>query len=235
MIDASSGSLIKRGRDLLLHAADVQAEEVWRALDAPATGASSRGQAPRLQVAGRTVVRKHYYRGGLAARLSSDLYLWTGVARARSLHEWTMLSHLRARGMPVPKPVAARVRLTWPWYTADLLTVEIPDTRTLGQLLSERSLPPETWRRVGKMIARLHTARVEHADLNIDNVLLDKDGRVYLIDFDRARPQPIPGDWQAENLRRLERSLLKWVSKGRIASDHIAEFPMLLSGYHSGP
>jgi 3-deoxy-D-manno-octulosonic acid kinase len=47
-----------------------------------------------------------------------------------------------------------------------------------------------------------------HADLNLHNLLLDAQSRVYLIDFDRGTRRAA-GAWKAANLARLRRSLDK--------------------------
>ena len=72
--------------------------------------------------------------------------------------------------------------------------------------------PPFEWRAVGAAVARLHHAGVDHADLNGHNVLLDADGAVSVIDFDRGRLRA-PGIWVTRNLARLRRSLAK-ISRG---------------------
>jgi 3-deoxy-D-manno-octulosonic acid kinase len=54
----------------------------------------------------------------------------------------------------------------------------------------------------------LHRAGVDHADLNAHNILLDSQGVVSVIDFDRGRLRS-PGSWRNANLLRLHRSLGK--------------------------
>lgn len=46
-------------------------------------------------------------------------------------------------------------------------------------------------------------------DLNARNILVDEAGKPWLIDLDRCRLRP-PGKWQASNLQRLERSVVKF-------------------------
>jgi 3-deoxy-D-manno-octulosonic acid kinase len=59
------------------------------------------------------------------------------------------------------------------------------------------------------MLANFHRKGVDHADLNISNILLDADGRPYLVDFDRGRIRRSNPVWQQANIRRLERSFAK--------------------------
>jgi len=53
----------------------------------------------------------------------------------------------------------------------------------------------------------LHAAGADHADLNAHNILLDGDGVVSVIDFDRGRLRN-GGSWMRRNLARLQRCLL---------------------------
>ncbi|HET9819949.1 MAG TPA: lipopolysaccharide kinase InaA family protein, partial [Rhodanobacteraceae bacterium] len=51
-------------------------------------------------------------------------------------------------------------------------------------------------------------ARVDHADLNAHNILLNAKG-LWLIDFDRGEIRVTGTAWKLGNLARLKRSLLK--------------------------
>lgn len=181
-------------------------------------------------------VLRHYRRGGIVARLSTDRYLWTGESRARSFREWRLLAELARCGLPVPQPVAARYERSGAWYRCDLITRRIPDARPLSAALKEASLGESAWRRVGQAIARLHAAGADHADLNGHNILLAggaEAGAVSLIDFDRGTLRR-PGDWQRRNLSRLERSLRKIardLPPGRFSA---ADWQALLAGYAAG-
>src|SRR5690242_4062347 len=52
-------------------------------------------------------VLRQYLRGGLAAQLSRDHYLWQGANRTRSFAEFRLMRALVARKLPVPRPLAA--------------------------------------------------------------------------------------------------------------------------------
>jgi 3-deoxy-D-manno-octulosonic acid kinase len=154
-------------------------------------------------------VLRHSRRGGLLRSITRDLYLWTREARVRSFAEWRLLQLLTARDLPVPKPVAARYRRFGLLYRCDLITERIRHARPLSAALAERALPQEVWGEVGAVIARLHRAGVDHADLNAHNVLCGIGSKqISVIDFDRGRLRK-PGAWQQGNLARLRRSLEK--------------------------
>src|SRR5690606_31319134 len=122
----------------------------------------------------------------MAAALSADRYLWLGEARTRPLAELMLTLRLHADGLPVPRPVAVRYERHGPVYTADIITDYLPDTRTLAAVLADIDLPLPVWADIGRTIRRFHEWGLDHADLNAHNILLNRDGEVFLIDFDKA-------------------------------------------------
>lgn len=154
-------------------------------------------------------VLRHYRRGGLVGRVNQDRYLWRGEEATRSFREFRLLAQLRASGLAVPAPIAAGYDRHGAFYRADLLTALIPQARTLAELLGEALPPPELWRKIGATLARFHRAGVYHADLNAHNVMIDRQPRVWLIDFDRGELRAPDEDWMRANLARLLRSLRK--------------------------
>ncbi|HEX2668814.1 MAG TPA: 3-deoxy-D-manno-octulosonic acid kinase [Gammaproteobacteria bacterium] len=194
---------------------------------AAASAVGGRGSAWILDRGGEQWVLRHYRRGGFAAKVSSDLYLWTGLEGTRAWREWRLLDSLYKEDLPVPQPVAARVTRHGLFYRADLVTRRIGGTRSLTERLQgdARRIP---WGAIGACIRRFHDAGVCHADLNAHNLLLDEEGKVYLIDFDRGTRRR-SGDWKQANLARLRRSLDKLLGRASDAGDWAA----LLEGYRA--
>jgi 3-deoxy-D-manno-octulosonic acid kinase len=182
--------------------------ESWRARGVLEEAAGGRGTVAFVREGERRWVLRHYRRGGLVARLLDDAYLWTGADRTRAFREWRLLRELRAAGLPVPVPVAARYVRSGLIYRADLLTEELPARRTLAQALAEAPLDAKAWHAIGACVGRLHEHGVQHADLNAHNLLLGRDGEVYVLDFDRGRLRS-RGTWEQAVLERLRRSLRK--------------------------
>jgi 3-deoxy-D-manno-octulosonic acid kinase len=151
---------------------------------------------------------RHYRRGGWMAPLLGDRYLWNGRTSSRGFAEFRLLAELCLRGLPVPAPIAARYQRRGPYYTADLITRTIEGAQTLAQIIREGRLDAALATRVGELVARFHEARVDHADLNAHNILLNADG-LWLIDFDRGEIRVTGTAWKLGNLARLKRSLLK--------------------------
>lgn len=157
---------------------------------------------------------RHYRRGGMIGRVAHDGYIWTGLERTRPWLEWHLLSALHQRGLPVPRPVAARVQRRGLRYSADILTERLIGTRSLSDHLRSRPQPTETLNAVGACIGRLHRAGVRHGDLTSDNILLayPTEGdppRVYVVDFDGSTLRVPKSRWQRANVQRLQRSLKK--------------------------
>jgi 3-deoxy-D-manno-octulosonic acid kinase len=182
--------------------------EYWRRRGELQEVAAGRGSAWFIASGLRQWALRHYRRGGFIARLSKDLYVWTGENRVRAFAEWRLLDLLSQGGLPVPKPVAARYRRSGLLYRCDLITQRIAGALPLSALLATGTLPAQRWHTVGAAVARLHRAGVDHADLNAHNILLDTKGVVSIIDFDRSRLRS-RGAWAARNLERLKRSLAK--------------------------
>lgn len=152
---------------------------------------------------------RHYYRGGLMARISRDLFLAQPVEDSRAMAEFTLLRALRQRGLPVPRACAALYRSLGPFYRADIVVEQIPDAMDVAALLhTVRPLRDAEWHRLGEAVRELHDAQVFHSDLNCHNLMLDAQGKAWIVDFDKCAFRA--GDaWKRANLHRLLRSLRK--------------------------
>jgi len=178
----------------------------WRQRNAVLGTLGGRGQALAVATEAGPAVLRRYCRGGQAARISRDRYVFLGYERSRSLREWRVMRRLRELGLPVPRPLMASCERAGVTYRAGLLTALIPDARSLAE--AGAGLTAADWRSLADTLARLFSAGVVHADLNAHNLLLDRIGCWYVIDFDRARIQPGPAD-PAPMIRRLQRSMAK--------------------------
>ena len=176
-------------------------------------------------------VLRHYRRGGLMAKLSHDRYQWFGLEKTRAWREWHLLAEMFARLLPVPRPVAARVQRHGLFYSADLVTLCLPDVTPMADVLIQSTLSEQQWHDVGSTIKKFHNAGIYHADLNARNILLDTNGHVFLIDFDKGEKRSVDAAWQRANLERLQRSLNKFkANESRFCFDE-QDWQLLLKGY----
>ena len=180
----------------------------------------------------RQFVLRHYVRGGLLGKLIRDTYLYSGADNTRAFAEWRLLDKLAANNMNVPRPAAARYCRHGPFYTADLITVRIPNVVPLSQYIASVSRDAAFWSAVGEAIWDFHEAGVYHPDMNAYNVQVDSDGDIWMLDFDKGSLKP-PGPWQQETLRRLHRSLRKIVALDANVRFRQPQWDQLLDGYFS--
>jgi len=202
----------------------------WQARGGLEPAARGRGNAWFIRQGGQEWVLRHYRRGGWLRHLLADRYCWSGERRVRAFAEWRLLEVLRARGLPVPQPIAARYRRRLLCYRCDLITRRIAGAQPLSALLAAAPLAQLQWQAIGAAVAHLHRAGADHADLNAHNILVDGAGAVSVIDFDRGRLRR-PGAWTAGNLRRLRRSLVKLAAAQPAARFTAAHWHLLTAGY----
>ena len=203
----------------------------WAARGAVSDAAEGRGSAALIEADGRSLVLRHYRRGGLVARVSADRYWWRSAERTRSFREWHLLYHMHRAGLPVPMPIAAGYRHEGYSYSADLLVQRIPGVRSLAKAISDASVPLGTWMAIGRCLRLFHARGICHADLNAHNILLGAaEGDVWVIDFDRGTLRA-PGWWSDANLVRLQRSLQKLSIGVGGECFTVADWQVLLDGY----
>lgn len=194
-----------------------------------ATG-SGRGQALKIALGQTEGVLRHYRRGGFVAKISSDRYWQVLPHASRAMREFVLLRVLRSWGLPVPQPVAARYQRVGCSYRADIIVALIPESNNLVQRLVQAPLSAAEWAALGQAIRQLHDHQVFHADLNAHNLMLDTQGKAWIVDFDQCGVRA-GDDWKAKNLERLLRSLRK--EQQRLATFHWqeADWNALLRAY----
>ncbi len=176
---------------------------------------------------------RHYRRGGLFGKIVKDQYLFKAWEQTRSYQEFTLLTKLRAAGVNVPRPIAAGAIKIGFLYRADLLSEKVPNACDLVDILQEKPLSKLVYQRIGREIRKMHDASVNHTDLNIHNILLDNEQKVWIIDFDKCYSQT-GEEWKAANLERLKRSFLKEQGKRNIHWNE-DEWEALVEGYEAVP
>ena len=205
--------------------------EFWQSRNAVTGSASGRGITWFVRDGKHQLVLRHYRRGGLFGRLVKDLYAGITPANSRAMRELSLLAAMRKEGLPVPEPIGARFTRHGALYRADLLTGRIASASDLLTVLQLRPLGDDQWRQIGAMIRRFHRTGIDHTDLNIHNILLDDQGKSWLIDFDKCSKRS-PGSWPQTNLARLLRSLQKEKRLHPNLHWNEQDWPILLDGYN---
>jgi 3-deoxy-D-manno-octulosonic acid kinase len=170
--DAQATALVKS----LMHSRD---EYVPGAL-----GGRSRSLVFELPPLGSVFV-KRYSHGGLLRAFTGGRFLAFG--QPRSLIEFEMLELVRSFGVNAPRPLAvikrgAMVYGTW------LVMEELVNTRSLAEIQGDDL--DELHRAMSGLAEQMMLLvrnRVLHVDLHPGNVLVSPEGRVYVVDFDKAR------------------------------------------------
>ncbi|WP_022941129.1 3-deoxy-D-manno-octulosonic acid kinase [Psychromonas hadalis] len=204
-------------------------QQFWQENNAIIGSAQGRGTTWFVQLDKLQGALRHYHRGGLFAKLVHDHYLFLNWQNTRSLQEFTLLTHLINQGVHVPRPIAAIATKRIFCYQADLITEKIKDAQDLVTILKKETINKNIYRAIGVEIKKMHNAQVNHSDLNIHNILIDKHLKIWIIDFDKCAIQS-SRHYQQKNLQRLKRSFLKESAKVGILWNEI-DWQHLLNGY----
>lgn len=190
----------------------------WAAAQPGAVPMTGRGAAYAVSTDDGEWVVRHYRRGGAMARLLGDRYPRIGAARAEA--ELAVSVAARSRGVASPEVVAAVVRNHGAWYRADLVTrrvaaaVSLADA-TLGARRVDEEARVAAWHAAGRLLRDIFAAGLEHPDLNLRNILLQRVGSdspsAVVLDLDRAviRGAAVSDSGRSAMLARLHRSRRK--------------------------
>ncbi|GAA4345143.1 3-deoxy-D-manno-octulosonic acid kinase [Kangiella taiwanensis] len=182
---------------------------------------------------GKGFVLRRYFRGGLLSKWVEDSYFFLGIRKTRAYREQAMLKKMRKLGLPVPKPVALLVTKAGLIYRASIIIRLIEQSQDLFHILRERALTESEWVAVGALIRQFHDQGVYHSDLNIHNIMMNDEGKLWLIDFDKGRfVEPNASNLES-NLSRLKRSLEKESKKWPQFHWRNPDWDLLMKGYAS--
>jgi 3-deoxy-D-manno-octulosonic acid kinase len=132
-----------------------------------------------------SVVVKYYTRGGLLRYMVKRRYLKWGKTRCQI--EYELLEKVRTLGVNAPEPIAYASRGGL-FYKGWLVTREIKEKQTLAELsCADEERAHIVMKDVISQVSTLIMNDIFHVDLHPGNVLVDSGGRVFLLDFDKAR------------------------------------------------
>jgi tRNA A-37 threonylcarbamoyl transferase component Bud32 len=171
-----------------------------------------RGNTATIGVAEGLVLKRFNFRKAL--NLAKDLFRPSRPARA-----FRKSYHLELAGVPTARVVAvAERRVLGLLVRSYQLMEEIPNAVTLRKMMRNGGAPTrEQTRAAARLVARLHEEGFVHGDLNERNLMLDGEGRLFLIDLDALQfLGVVPPARAARDLQRLSRDFAKHpaVSRG---------------------
>ncbi len=193
-------------------------------------GSAGRGETMFVGNVPRQFVLRHYLRGGMLGKVIRDAYVWGGEESTRPFAEWRMLAKMADSGLRVPRPAAARYCRHGIYYTADIITVRIPNVVSLSEYITGQIRDVAFWNSLGEAVYEFHRIGVFHADMNAYNLQIDKDGDLWMLDFDKGQLL-LPGPWQQKTLSRLHRSLQKIITLNPSVHFRRQDWEQFLEGY----
>lgn len=160
---------------------------------------------------GRVFV-KQYAHGGLLRHITGGQFLCLGPTR--SFLEYSMLERVRALGVSAPRPMLFVNKGSF-LYRSWLIMEEIVDSRNLAEVSAssradDADVLQDAMAKLGEQVLKLITNKILHVDLHPGNVLVNGQGDVYLVDFDKAREFSGSADKLRDlYLRRWRRAVIK--------------------------
>jgi 3-deoxy-D-manno-octulosonic acid kinase len=206
--------------------------DFWQSQQALTGTGNGRGEVWFINSKFGEFVIRRYRRGGLIAKFNKRAFLFTGQESTRPWLELSLLEHMRTLDLPVPKPIGGIYAIKKGFYQAELLTETIQGAKDLFDLIKSDKKDQIAWQEVGKVIKRFHTNGIYHSDLNCHNIMIDKQDKIWLIDFDKCEQRTQDQNWMQANIDRLKRSLDK--ESNKFSNFYVSKEQWLafLEGYH---
>ena len=172
-----------------------------------------RGQTLLFKREGRDLVLRHYKRGGLFGRLVSDSFFCFEPHSHRAYDEFSLLKRMLELKLPVPKPVIAREISFGPGIVQDIVIERLKGYTDLSYVIAERHLTSQEFTSIGRTLKSFFDNNILHTDLNIRNILIDDNGSVSVIDFDKCFFVPLTSSQKQDMISRLLRSFRKEIER----------------------
>ncbi len=132
------------------------------------------------------VVVKHYKRGGAIHFLNKHHYV-SSLTASRAKKEFQFLEIVRKKGVNAPEPIAYAIKGGF-IYRNWLATKEIENAKGLNLLGDGDVEKIEKYiKELAGQLKILIRNKIFHVDLHPGNVIFDDKGKVYILDFDKAR------------------------------------------------
>ena len=159
----------------------------------PASDVAGRRPLGLVQVGDEALLLRFHQHGGLLRFLTGDRFL----RAERPFEELLLAERLRAKGIPTPRVVAARIQRTgFCFWRLALVSVREPKTLDAERALLQAEHAQAVrglLRAMGEFVGRLHRAGLLHVDLHPGNMLVQADWsrlekpELWILDLDRCR------------------------------------------------
>lgn len=167
--------------------------------------ARGRGTVCVFTMADGEGVLRRCRRGGLVGKIVTEGY----VLKNRPAAEFRVHEYLYNAGVSVPEPLGVMWERHGAVFRGAIATRRLEAVGLRERLVESNGEERTLLESIGRLIRSMHDAGVYHADLHVENILVDGE-TAYLIDFDNARRHDSLGSVQrARNLLRLRRSFQK--------------------------
>ena len=181
--------------------------------DSKTVSRSGRGQTLLYSKDGRELVLRHYKRGGFFGKIVKDRFFIFENNAHRAFDEFKLLDYMLSRGLPVPKPVIARETRSTFSVTQDIVIERLNGYKDLSYVISKRELTEAEYTNIGKTLSLFFKENILHTDLNIRNILINEEGKVAIIDFDKSFCTKLSIDMKNSMINRLLRSFKKELTR----------------------
>ncbi|MGN1280673.1 MAG: 3-deoxy-D-manno-octulosonic acid kinase [Succinivibrio sp.] len=182
-----------------------------------------RGQTILYKKDGEDLVLRHYKRGGMLGKVIADLFFKFEPHSHRAADEFRLLLRMQSLGLPVPEPVIAREEHALLHLRQDIVIKRLNGYQDLSYILKKRALRAEEYELLGRTVRRFFDAGILHTDLNIRNILMNEQGDICIIDFDKCFEQTMTTDLRVNVIERLKRSFIKEKTNKKIPQENFCE------------
>lgn len=163
-----------------------------------------RGPAKEVILSNKTTVIRTFFHGGLFRKFVGNKFPHfhfckkSDCLKYRPFSELKILEELFAKGISVPKPLAAYVRTSFLnlFYQGAIATEKLENTRNFLEIIKEHNQNPTEILaqqiatlslEAGRIAQQISALGIFHIDLHLGNILIDQNNKVFIIDFDRAK------------------------------------------------
>ena len=160
------------------------------------------------------MVVRHVIHGGAFRHITRDRFLGLG----RSLRELKVSHYLIEKNVLTPEIIAIRYIRDGIFYSIWVISRLVPNSSDLLEYVKTYQYKvPAIMEKAGILVRRIHELGVFHPDLQIKNILVDSDSRLWMLDLDKARYMGyVPSLARRMNINRFFRSCKKRSARGEI-------------------